>query len=63
MTPMCAAPLAPPPDKTSQTLGRDATAVVSLEYAVIEINVRNTTQRFLKILFMAVNYRFKNQQI
>jgi hypothetical protein len=33
-TPICAAPLAPPPDKTTPTFGLGAIFVESLEYAV-----------------------------
>ena len=51
-TPMCAAPLAPPPESTRPILGRAFTAVVSLEYAVTVTDKSKIVHRVLNVVFI-----------
>ena len=58
MTPMCAAPFAPPPESTSPILGRDLTAVESCENAENEISINTTAAKYLNKFLI----RFTAQQ-
>ena len=51
---MCAAPLAPPPDNTSPTLGRAFTDVVSCEYAVAVNDRSSIAQSILNVLLISI---------
>jgi hypothetical protein len=59
-TPMCAAPLAPPPDNTNPTLGR---FFVAVSFCENDVNAKNKRNKALMILvnFIMAKILFSNK--